>query len=117
MTRTLHLLTAGHFDRISHGAYPTRAAAEAEIVRLVLNGEGDSVAQGAEIVEVHLDDAPDRAARALADLWRGVTFDVRAAVAKQCGGLVPLLDALRDALPVVELSDEQLDALRARLTS
>lgn len=116
--RTLHLLYTGRRSGSINRAFPTRAAAEAEIVRLVLTDEADAFTDGAEIIEVHVGDEPgEQAAAALVDLWRGVTPERRDAVGAECGGLVALLDALRDARPVVEPSAEQLDALRARLTS
>lgn len=111
MARTLHLLYPGRRSGSINRAFPTRAAAEAEIVRLVLTDEADAFTDGAEIVEVRLDDEVTRAAAALVDLWATVKDDVRHAVDAECGGLVTALDRL------VANVEVDLDALRARLTS
>lgn len=101
----LHLLHAGRYaDHGAVGAYPTRAAAETEIVRRALAGELGLLEEGAEIEALDVDMPGRRAAVELAGLWATVAPAVRDAVDAECGGLVRLLDRLvgeRDRKSVV----------------
>jgi hypothetical protein len=91
----LHLLHAGRYaDRAVVGAYPTRAAAEAEIVRRAFDGTLDLLAEGAQIEPLGVDVPGHRAAVELAGLWATVAPAVRDGVDAECGGLAGLLDRL-----------------------